>query len=140
MAGLATDSEPQVAGDGQEALPGPAVEFGGVLSDVRGDAAEPVGLVAGVEQVPQLRSHGLEVVKEPMQVLGSFGAALAIRAGTQQPCGRAAGRLRAAADPAADLECVARQDTQPPGDRFCGARRAPEQPERCRSLHARQRP
>jgi hypothetical protein len=32
VAGLAADVEPQVAGEGQEALQGLAVEFGGVLS------------------------------------------------------------------------------------------------------------
>ena len=86
VAGLAADIEPQVAREGQEALQGLAVEFGGVLSGVRGDVAEPAGLVSGVGQLPQFRSNRLEVVQEPMQVLGQFGAVLDARAGSQQPC------------------------------------------------------
>jgi hypothetical protein len=58
--------EPQVAREGDEALHGLPVEFGGVLYGVRGDVTEPVGLVAGPEQVPQLRGHGLKEDQEPV--------------------------------------------------------------------------
>lgn len=41
-----------------------------------GDVAEPVGLVAVPDQVPQRGGHGLEDGKHPVQLLGQFHALL----------------------------------------------------------------
>jgi hypothetical protein len=63
---VAADVGPQVAGEGEEALQGLPVELGGV----RGDVAEPVGLVAVAGQVPQRCGYWLEDGQEPVQLPG----------------------------------------------------------------------
>ena len=73
---IAADVEPQVSRKGEEALHCLPAELSGVLGRMRGDVAEPVGLAAEADQVPERCGHGLEDGKNPGQLLGQLGARL----------------------------------------------------------------
>jgi hypothetical protein len=76
-----------------------------------------------MDQLPQRCGRWLKDGKEPVQVLGQFGARLDARAGAQQPQRGVTGSGGSAADGIACLERAGGLYAEPAGDRCGGQRR-----------------